>query len=298
MLINTVLNQGTYPGAGDLDDCWVVSLVQAASASDPSIDRPTVTEFRAAAGDPDDGYRDGGNPSEWKKAVTTLWPDIGAFFAFGIDWASFEGYLKRGWIASLAISSLYLPPSLQYGFTGLHQVTLFMDAGYFHIANPLQPDGSAPQLVGGKTIRNAAHAYGNGFVYAVLFPPPARENASMYKFDIIEQRIGSVTTKKDGVPRAAIQFEDGQYFFMEPGSPKDVLAKIRVSPRVPGGKDDTRDRETAFLIGTEGAFFLAIDVDDHSETVPQRDNRISTTLKRLAIQAATDIEIIAQRLRA
>ena len=47
-MILTVISQRLYPGAGDIDDCWVVATCWAARAAGVAH-LPTVPEFRAAA---------------------------------------------------------------------------------------------------------------------------------------------------------------------------------------------------------------------------------------------------------
>jgi hypothetical protein len=73
-----VFSQRTWTGVGDLDDCWVLSSIQSAHAVAPWLHLPTTPQFRKAAGDPDDGKRDGGSIAEIIRAVTTLWPDFRA----------------------------------------------------------------------------------------------------------------------------------------------------------------------------------------------------------------------------
>lgn len=187
MLINSVMNQRVYPEAGDIDDCWIVATVMAAKASRPSIDIPTVTIFRFFAGDPDDGYRDGGTLAEIAAGVRGLWPELApsVSYLYGGSWNRFEELLRAGGIASLAVDSSKLPPGVRYGFNGLHQITVFMEGNYFYIANPLAPEGSTPQLIGAASLRASAYAYsasGNS-LFAAIFPSPTAET-HVYRFDL------------------------------------------------------------------------------------------------------------------
>ncbi len=161
-----VFNQVRYPEAEDIDDCWVVATVWAALASRPSARKPTVTEFRAAAGDPDDGNADGGSESEVYRGARGIWPDI-PVTAYHGEWAPLAKLIKSGRIASAAVLSSRLP--INYGFLGWHQVGVAWDGGYV-VANPLAPEGSAPTAIGEAALRSAVMPL--GYARALLFPVP------------------------------------------------------------------------------------------------------------------------------
>jgi len=162
-------DQRTYPGAGDIDDCWVIATIWAAHASDPAVRLPTVPEFRRHAGDPDDGKTDGGSLTEVLAGSRGTWPDL---LVAGMEgtWAALAGELERGRIASLAVLSARLPKEVRFGFMGWHQVGAFRcsDGGYY-ISNPLQRDGARPLPISAPALEYAATAL--GYVRAALYPP-------------------------------------------------------------------------------------------------------------------------------
>ena len=171
MLITFAYNQAQYPGAGDVDDCWVVATIQCARSCASWIEKPTIPEFRAAAGDPDDGVSDGGTLTEVMRGVSRMWPKLPVTEARAWSWTRFAALMKDGpRAASLAIVSSALPSTYRYGFDGLHQVSVFFEEGFWYIVNPLQPEGSSPRRIEEYAVRNAATAYGNGYVFAAVFP--------------------------------------------------------------------------------------------------------------------------------
>lgn len=176
MQTSQVFNQRTWPQAGDLDDCWVVSTIWCANAVAPWLYLQTTTAFRTAAGDPDDGKTDGGRLSEIMLACRTLWPQLKVQAHRG-TWAALERLLDAGHVASVAVDSSELPPRHQYGFTGLHQIALFVDtSGSLRIMNPLDKDRSRTEVIARDAARKAAKAYGAGTAfdtYAAVFPTEA-----------------------------------------------------------------------------------------------------------------------------
>lgn len=167
------LSQRTYPGVGDIDDCWVVATIWAIRrATHQSQNLPNSRTYRAAAGDPDDGYKDGGTVGEITQANNRLYPQIAdVTFQRQYGWAAFEGYLNKGYTASLAVRSSYLPSTLRYGFWGTHQVAVFKRSGKYYIMNPLQPAGTAPRVISETALKNATYKFANGWVMASLIPP-------------------------------------------------------------------------------------------------------------------------------
>lgn len=163
-----VLNQ-VIRDPGDVDDCWVMATIWAARASDRDLVIPSIKTFRGAAGDPDDGYRDGGNLSEIILGCSRLWPEL-AVTAYDGRWAPFAELIRQGRPASLAVISGRLPYRLRFGFTGAHQIGVAWDGSSFVVANPLAPEGSAPQRIPEADLRTAAEAM--GAVRAAIFPAP------------------------------------------------------------------------------------------------------------------------------
>lgn len=170
MPIFPVLNQRLYPKAGDVDDCFVVATCWAAKCVAPYLRLPDVTEFRAAAGDPDDGVSDGGSLDEIVKASRALWPQLPLTVYNGDNWQTFLDHVKRGGIASLAVISRLLPVEMRWGFLGAHQVGVAFTGGNFYLMNPLAPDGSPPVVIGSAQLRTAAFGLfaENGFRGVVL----------------------------------------------------------------------------------------------------------------------------------
>lgn len=173
MLWPGVLNQ-VIRDPRDVDDCWVFALQWAALAADPNARRYSKDEIRRAAGDPDDGVRDGGNLDEMARAAALLWPTLKPAPYLGLA----SGLLDRvrsGGRAAVALWAGRLPRGLQWGFTGAHAVGLVWDAALgWLIANPLAPEGSRPQqitepeLVAALTDTRLAT---NGRAWGVTFQP-------------------------------------------------------------------------------------------------------------------------------
>jgi hypothetical protein len=171
LLIEQVFSQRTWPGAGDVDDCWVVSAIQCADAVAPWLTLLTVRQFRAHAGDPDDDVADGGNVADLVQGIGSAWPRLAPLCTPVRGdrlWVDVLAAIKAGRPMSLCVSSAKL--THQYGFSGLHQVTVFWDGISLRVANPLAADRSIPTRILGATLQAAAQAYGNGKVYGVLFP--------------------------------------------------------------------------------------------------------------------------------
>lgn len=167
------LNQKVYPGVGDIDDCWVVATVWAIRhKTHQSQNLPNCKTYRAAAGDPDNGYKDGGTLDEITKANNRLYPHVADVkYARQYGWAGLVALMNKGYTVSLAVRSAYLPRSLRYGFLGTHQVAAFKRNGRFYIMNPLQPKGSAPTAISESALKTATYKFANGWVMASCIPP-------------------------------------------------------------------------------------------------------------------------------
>lgn len=174
MQTSQAFSQKTWPGAGDLDDCWVVATLWCANAVAPWLYLQSSNQFRRAAGDPDDGHNDGGRLSEIMQACRTLWPQLHVE-PHRDTWASLLRKIDAGHPVSVAVRSSALPPRLQYGFGGLHQVALYnRGTGPLGIMNPLARDRSRPEYISRDAAKEAAKAYaGDGKVYAAVFPTEA-----------------------------------------------------------------------------------------------------------------------------
>lgn len=165
------LNQKIYPGARDVDDCWVVATIWACRyQTHQQGNLPTVPEFRVAAGNPDDPFRpDGGNHFQIDRASDTLWPTVKNLHFASRDWATFTAYLKRGGSASVATKSSLLPSILRFGFYGPHQISVVHRDGHFKAMNPLAPKGSPLITISEADLKRAVLGL-NGWVLAVIFP--------------------------------------------------------------------------------------------------------------------------------
>jgi hypothetical protein len=180
--VSVVLSQRKWFKAGDIDDCWVLSAIQCASVSAPWLYLPTVTDFRAAAGDPDDGKSDGGNPNEIAKGVIGTWPQFkgklkvmnGGIYDKLID------YLLEGRPCSVAFDMTKVPDKYRYGVTVPHQMSIVVKDGGDGaklLANPMAPVEPTRWARLGKVseLRDAILGYGkirsgSPSVYAVAFP--------------------------------------------------------------------------------------------------------------------------------
>lgn len=167
------INQGSAAlKPGDIDDCAAVATIYAMHMYDHGRPLPTIPEFRAAAGAPDKPGPTGMTISQVLRAANKLWPDItvnGGAFA---NWDTFNGFMSKGLRpASAQIRSGSLPPALQYGFKGLHQVCVFKVGSDWFVSNPLQKNGAPPDHIGAASLRQALYDFAHdGKVYAALFP--------------------------------------------------------------------------------------------------------------------------------
>jgi hypothetical protein len=158
------------PDAGDLDECWIAATYTCARYYDRKCVLPTVTDFRAAAANPDEPGPTGGTTSDIMEGCLRYFPGFGPRQFVSTDWTLFEQYLDDGWVASLGVRSSELPSYLRYGFLGEHQVAVQKAPG-FRMCNPLAANGTASQVVSGDAVKAAARAFVNaGRIQAVLFP--------------------------------------------------------------------------------------------------------------------------------
>ncbi|MBU2346583.1 MAG: hypothetical protein KJ888_20530, partial [Gammaproteobacteria bacterium] len=172
MSLYPIISQVGYPGAGDVDECAIISLYRAIRQAGYRGPLPTIATFRAAAGVPDrPGKPDGLVPPQVMAALRKLLPDVKAELFSG----TFEAFVARladGTSASVAVWSAYLPSSVRYGFAEGHSIGIDARGAVFTIANPLGPDGSAPVAINARALRAAAGGYaGSGRAVAILIPP-------------------------------------------------------------------------------------------------------------------------------
>lgn len=170
-----VFSQRTWAGVGDLDDCWVISLLQTVHCCMPWSLLPTATVVRQAAGDPDDGVSDGGNLTELRRAALKLYPELtGKLHVLrGDPLAQLQSLVTAGHPASIAVVCDKLPARLRYGTIGAvrHQVTVAVRGGKLRFANPLAPMGSRWDPIAWADVLPAIRAYsGAGKVHALVLP--------------------------------------------------------------------------------------------------------------------------------
>jgi len=161
--------QAGYPGGGDIDDCWVIADVWAALASGQTF-RPTVTQYRRWARNPDRPGPTGGSLDHSMRAARQAWPGAGIRRYHSSNWDGFTSLLKAGWSASLSIRLLGLPSSWRYGFRdGMHRIGVVYQNGAYYYMDPNQHNGSAPRVVSGHELRTAARAHSGGNIGACMF---------------------------------------------------------------------------------------------------------------------------------
>lgn len=177
----TAYSQVTWPGVGDVDDCQVIASFWAlvASGSSTKAGLPTVTTFRAKAGNPDNpSASDGLTNAESFKAISALYPKARAYRYNGYA-LNFLNKIKRGEIATLSVRSSKLPPEMQFGFTGLHQIAIGYAGGRFMMMNPLQKQGAKLLVVTASQIAAAARAYLNdNQFHGIMLPGPLDTSAA------------------------------------------------------------------------------------------------------------------------
>lgn len=185
MLIDAVKNQKTFPGAGDVDDCWVVATWMGVKAIRPEIAVGSVTWYRGAAGDPDDGVSDGGSTDEILRMCARVWPDVRTVDMRGKAWDWLVTRLKANVRpASIAVKSGAMPSAYRFGFNGAHQILIWWEDGKMWMANPLAPEGAKPMHVDPTAIKLAAYALtGNRTLLGVLLPTRAEALATWKRYD-------------------------------------------------------------------------------------------------------------------
>lgn len=178
-----VFSQISWPGVGDVDDCWIIATYWALVATGVMTREqlPSIYEFREAAGRPDKPGPSGGNNGNLITALNKLAPEADVR-RFSGSLASFTKQLKLGYVASLSLDSGRLPKYLQFGFTGNHQVSVYYQGGKFYIMNPLAKSGSGLLPITASALQFAAGGlFGDGQFHAVLIkagevkpPKPAK----------------------------------------------------------------------------------------------------------------------------
>lgn len=174
MQLSMVLSQRTWPGVGDFDECWIMSILQCTLAVAPWEYLPGTDAMRAAAGDPDDGDHDGGNIREIRRAVRELWPRLDPMLTSldGISIDRLKAEVRAGRPVSIALMPGKLPPRLRHGVGNVpHQCTVAERAsGTIAFANPFATTGDRWDDVQWSDIVPAIEAYGRGKAVGVAWP--------------------------------------------------------------------------------------------------------------------------------
>ena len=256
----SVLDQRVYPGAGDIDDCWVVATQWAYRASTAyPRGMTTVPEFRKAAGKPDLPGPSGGSITDIMRAVRTLWPGLDVIEYERPSWSGFMGEMRTGRYASLAVLSSQLPAKLRFGFNGPHQVGVAMVGGTLLVANPLAKQGSAPIPITEAELARAAVNVANGWVLAALFPP----EASVRNFELLYDTDGRVIAGSlvvNGPDHYWLRLVDGALRGPATDGWSKQAVKVRLTEDITNKPHPGVDRRTGYLIGDDAAFFLEQDV--------------------------------------
>ena len=171
MTLYPTINQITYWGVGDIDECSILAMYWAARAAGFEGELPSIAAFRAAAGVPDRPGPTGLTSAQVWRGIkgTSLRGVDAALLQSGTSWTEFATQLRLGGAASIAVNSALLPTAVRYGFLGGHSVGLTWVDGQFYIANPLAPDRSRPVAISETAIRAAALSFGGGSVKGLIF---------------------------------------------------------------------------------------------------------------------------------
>lgn len=164
MQTSIVFDQRTWPGAGDVDDCWVVSALQAMNVTSPWLRLIGVPKFREAAGRPDHpNQADGGNLHAIRTGLVGVYPQLSGHVKShaAVSFQELRTTAAAGHPLSVSIISGALPTSLRFGFSGAHQVTIVVKNGKVLFANPLARAQSRWVRVSWAAIRPAVLAYGH-----------------------------------------------------------------------------------------------------------------------------------------
>jgi hypothetical protein len=164
-------SQVTWPGVGDIDECWIIATYWAivAAGHRRKNQLPTILAFRDVANRPDAAGPTGGTRANILAGVRGTMPDTKPIEYVG-SYEGFLAYLKRGAVASLVVNSGKLPSAIRFGFNGTHQVAVALVGNQLKIMNPLAPDGHEVYNIVSSQLKPAAYGYNNDTkFYAVIF---------------------------------------------------------------------------------------------------------------------------------
>jgi hypothetical protein len=186
MMVLPVLSQRTYPGAGDIDDCWAVATIWAAAASKSTIVYPTITTFRMKAGVPDLPGPTGGNIYDCNKGADGCWPTLTNYLNVSSSFEAVKDHLRAGRPGSISVLSSALPSRLQYNFLGTHQVGIQLIGSALYCMNPLAPANSTPGRITYAELQPAMRKLipGAAQPYRALFFPKPTVGAPLWGWDV------------------------------------------------------------------------------------------------------------------
>ena len=167
-----VFSQTSWPGIGDVDDCWVLASLQAVHTVAPWLKLPGVRVFREKAGVPDvAGQLDVGDEEDMKRGLDALYPTLGHELVQGMPFQDFVEKLRSGRPAAVIIKAGDLPAALQHVYQGIHAVTVAFDdeTGEILMADPLAKAHSKPVPITQPALRKAIEGFRPN-VHAVLMP--------------------------------------------------------------------------------------------------------------------------------
>lgn len=178
--ISLVLSQRVWfkmGGKTDLDDCWILTILQAILAITPWVQIASVARVREWANDPDDGESDGGNIREIVRAVETGYPEYKGKLRKlrGVSWSAFRDEIATGRFVSVALILNKLSPALRDTASDNptpHQVLIGMVNGQVFLFNPMQDMPERPHRIELAEVKAAILEYGNNLVFGVSFPTP------------------------------------------------------------------------------------------------------------------------------
>lgn len=165
MQTSMVFSQRAWPGwGGTLNDCAVVSAVQAVNVTSPWLPLYGVKAFRKAAEAPDTR---GLTIAQIARGIRTLYPVLAGSLKVsrGDPWSQLVAYGEQGRPLTVAVDASRLAPELQFGFDGRHQVTLAIPdhlkgSGNVLYANPLASPYARWLRVRWSDLRDAVMGFG------------------------------------------------------------------------------------------------------------------------------------------
>lgn len=167
-----VLSQRYWRGVGDIDDCAVLAAIACVHGCAPWVSLPSATRFRELAGNPDDqNAGDGLTISQVVKAVTALWPAIGAGLTVSLgngSWTSLLAGIKAGRCASVSVFSAAM--ATKNGVAIRHSVSVYWSGTDLRVVNPLRRPHSFGTSISEAALKKAMDDMPEAGLWFVLFP--------------------------------------------------------------------------------------------------------------------------------